>query len=303
MKPSSVSKAILTGVFIATASLLLFNFNDSSEVTSYISKQFADTYKLQRNTSMVATVNQLSGNSANSNSSGGITHMTEEDKKLMQMGNTEMWNLLTSNRYSSRPTASYAAEKSKISAIHNEKSVTIDVQVWDWKDRNDDTNMEKVTGTWTLNVNKELQDLITHVFQDIYDDPSKPVIDLSDNGRGCYVTRGVNNKDSNKPSIHAFGTAIDINPNTTVVYNGLKYTNMQVSDAHVATEDEWKKLPESHKKYQLIYKDCPIVKIFKAYSFAWGGDFTTSRKDAMHFSFIGEQTREESQKMAAQYNK
>ena len=70
MKPSSVSKAVIAGVFIATACLLLFNFNDSSEVTSYISKQYSETYKLQRNISMAATVNQLSNNKQQNNQNG-----------------------------------------------------------------------------------------------------------------------------------------------------------------------------------------------------------------------------------------
>ena len=137
---------------------------------------------------------------------------------------------------------------------------------------------------WVVNV--KLKDILLHIFQDIYNDPSQPIINIADKGMGSWVVRGKLHSDARTISAHALGCCFDINPGTgTYNINGKLYGNGYANAA--MPKSVWYSIPQSHKKYNVIYKDSPIVKIFKSYGFVWGGDWK-SGTDPMHFSFIGD---------------
>ena len=74
-----------------------------------------------------------------------------------------------------------------------------------------------------------------------------------------------------------YGAAVDINP----YEDGNPY-----GSEGPYSKSEWEALPENHLKYQIIYKDSPMVQIAQAYTLNWGGSWTHGTYDIMHFSFV-----------------
>ncbi|MGA1361895.1 MAG: M15 family metallopeptidase [Ilumatobacteraceae bacterium] len=108
------------------------------------------------------------------------------------------------------------------------------------------------------NCHRKVVDAIEGAFRDIVKAGLRDRIDLRNSQRygGCYVARynrlaGL----FGSPSRHAFGAAIDLN--TT--------TNAQGARPRM---------------------DCRIVRIFRRWGFAWGGNFWPA--DGMHFEWVGE---------------
>lgn len=212
--------------------------------------------------------------------------MTAEDIYIINMDDNTAWSYITNGKITEYPSMPYAQIKGTVKEIANENTTNITVNVWYWEDPNDDSNMNKVTVQKTFTVNKNVASLFTHIFADIYADPSQPVINIADSAMGTWVLRGKMHSDYNTVSAHAFGTAIDINPSSGS-YNiaGTWYGNGY--GQQVMTRDIWEQLPECHQKYHVLYDESPIVKIFKAYGFYWGGDWVDT-KDNMHFAYIGD---------------
>lgn len=212
--------------------------------------------------------------------------MTLNDEELIMLSENEAWSLISNGRFNSYPTQPYKTIKNEVAAIQADNTETIKVKVWYWANPKDDTDMSKVTVTKTFAVNSAVAVLFEHAFEDIYNDPSCPIINIADGGMGTWVLRGKNHNDNNTLSAHALGTAIDINPSTGSFYvNGTWYGNAYKQKAMPA--NIWAQLPECHKKYHVLYEDCPIVSIFKSYGFYWGGDWSTGT-DCMHLAFIGD---------------
>ena len=214
--------------------------------------------------------------------------VTADDEKIIMMSETECWKYLTNNIFSSQPQGSWGTHKAALNKLESANKVPLKFKCWVWK--NPDPNskdLTKVESTDTIQVNAKLKDIWEHAFTDIFNDPSQPVWNTSDDGRGCYINRAKRNNPANKPSTHAFGCAVDFNPSTSVTVNGIHSGNGAGTGYHVLTESEWKQLPETQEKYNCIYRGCAVEKIFKSYGFVWGGDWSSYR-DVMHFSFIGE---------------
>ena len=133
---------------------------------------------------------------------------------------------------------------------------TIKVNVWQLNSRN-----QKVSKTVSITVNAALADTVTKIFNEIYQNklhfPIKSV--------GCYNYRTT--ASGARLSEHAFGTAIDINPNENYcVYS----SGSVVGSFYKPYENQYSVVPE-------------IINIFRKYNFYWGGSFG----DYMHFSYFG----------------
>lgn len=215
-----------------------------------------------------------------------VTHRTPQDIYIINLTENDAWNFISNGIYKSYPSTSYAQNAEKLAELKNTNTETITVKCWYWSNPSDNSDMSKTTVTKTFAVNSKLAETFQHIFQDIYDNESKPVINIADAGMGTWVLRGKSHKSSNTMSAHSLGVCIDINPSTGSFYvNGTWYGNAYGQKA--MPYSIWKQLPECHKKYHVIYDGSPIVEIFKAYGFYWGGDWK-SGTDCMHFAYLGD---------------
>lgn len=215
-----------------------------------------------------------------------VGSQTDNDVYLAQLSESDAWTLITGGRINSYPTNSYAYYANLLQDLRNENTETITISAWYWEDPTDDTNFNKITVEKTFAVNSVLADTFRHIFQDIYNDPSQPVINVADRGMGTWVLRGKNHNSSSTMSAHSLGCAIDINPSTGSFFvNGSWYGNGYKQ--RTMSGAMWTLLPECHAKYHVLYDGCPIVEVFKSYGFYWGGDWT-SGTDCMHLSYIGD---------------
>ena len=214
------------------------------------------------------------------------TSFTQEDYHLLMLNDTEAWRLLTNGLFTEYPTIPYGQIKSQIQEVYNSNYCEIEVPIWYWENPSDDTNFKKITKTKKWVVNSAIAETCKHIFSDIYNDPSQPIINIADSAMGTWALRGKMHSDARTVSAHALGASFDINPSTgTFNVNGIVYGNGYGNDP--MPKEVWYSLPQSHKKYNVLYKDCPVVKIFKAYGFYWGGDWN-SGKDCMHLAFLGD---------------
>lgn len=215
-----------------------------------------------------------------------VTNISASNKELILLSDSDAWKLVSNGVFDSYPTQPYAQIKEQVKQVYNENMCMITVRCWYWSNPDDETDMNKTTVTKKFAVNKAVSQLFIDIFNDIYDDPTKPVINVADAGMGTWVLRGKNHSDKNTLSGHSMGTTIDINPSTgSFLINGTWYGN---GYGHKdMPKSVWDQLPECHKKYHVLYIDCPIVQIFKSYGFYWGGDWK-SGTDCMHLSFLGD---------------
>lgn len=252
--------------------------------------------------SFSATPDQIVTISADSLGTGFTTisekpvtsHRDADDIRKALMQENEAWDYVTNGLITSYPTQGLSYWEPYLRKLKQEDTVTITVDVWYWANPNDDTDMTKVAKQKTFAVNARFATTFEHIFADIFADESQPVFNLADTGMGTWVIRGKTS--SNGVSAHALGICIDINPSTGSFFiNGKWYGNGY--GQQVMTADMWSQLPECHNKYHVLYDGCPIVEIFKAYGFYWGGDWDGT-KDAMHIAFVGDGTRGRSRGIA-----
>lgn len=127
----------------------------------------------------------------------------------------------------------------------------------------------KTAGKMTLIVNAALADLYKAVFEEIFAGDEKfPIKD-----GGSYSWR------SNARSEHRWGTAVDLNwdENMECSIDG------EENVTQITTGSFW----EPGENPYSIPADGDVVRAFRKYGFAWGGDAWSKKRDYMHFSYFG----------------
>jgi hypothetical protein len=140
--------------------------------------------------------------------------------------------------------------------------VSIEVPVWTL-----DAKGNKVPQKITLPINKKIAEMVTCIFEDIFNDPEKFPIRVNEIGGFDYR---YDKTGSSKFSEHSHGIAIDINYGDNPKF----YSD----GTHTGRSYEPGKCPYA------ITEDSSIVKIFEKYGWTWGGNFSTN-KDYMHFQW------------------
>lgn len=132
-------------------------------------------------------------------------------------------------------------------------------------------------------VNSKISDDVLEIFKELYsikypierinlidDYNADDELSMSNNNTSCFCYRLISG--TNRPSNHAKGTAIDINP----LYNPF-VTNVRISPQSGAIYAD----RNINCKYQ-ISKNDELYKIFIKHGWSWGGNWSKS-KDYQHF--------------------
>ena len=149
---------------------------------------------------------------------------------------------------------------------------TIEVPVRKWSGSGSNPRTDTKKGTAKIRVNEAIAPLWQAFFEDVYNNAPDFIVDLS---AGCYNYRPKTS--GNGLSAHAYGVACDVN--ASVSGNGY--------NDHSLSKEDWEKLPESQRKYQIVYKGSKVVQIAHKYTLLNGSDWNNPH-DAMHFSFIAD---------------
>lgn len=203
------------------------------------------------------------GNISNANCETVSSNIDDvEVQSLINLSDEEAWQLIIGKSTTSiTPSISQSEMDSRVTTIE------VKVRTYSGNDYETKAATKKIT------VNKAVANLYQAFFNDLYNEAPDFVIDQL----YCYSYR--NRTNGTTLSAHAYGTACDINWDT----KGNGYGD------HVFTKEEWSQL-KSKSKYKVLYKDSPMHNVIKKYTLSWGGDWRTLT-DAMHISFVGDETR------------
>lgn len=150
------------------------------------------------------------------------------------------------------------ASKTHFTSARDAGSYIVEVTVPIWKMR---SNGEKYSSTAYLQVHKLVADEVKLIFEEIFNDPERFPINSVGGARYSDALR------------HAWGCAIDINPNENCY---LHYASGQQVGSH------WKPGEDPYS----ITPDGSVVRAFAKYGWGWGGQGWSSGVDYMHFSIL-----------------
>lgn len=206
-----------------------------------------------------------------SGSGTGISSSVSGDvKEVMAMSDEDAWEALTGGVLSSIPSSKSPDNAAEIEAAVKEQIVDITIPIWGWESSG---SMNRVEKEATIQVNEVLAELWQSFFEDLHEtDKDFVIVDV-----GGFRIDGLGVGQIGFKSGHTYGAAVDINPTQNPYGSGYPYS-----------KSEWEALPETHEKYQIIYEGAPIIEIAHKYTLYWGGEWTGSNRDMMHFSFIAD---------------
>ena len=215
--------------------------------------------------------NKLSNSNCTSSSSGNIdTNITNASvAEIVKWDQSTAWNNLIGT-----PSNEFAPYLSQSFTDTRMTSIDVPMRKWTGSGSNPRKDTSKVMQNITINA--ALAPLWKAFYEDVYENAPDFVIGTYD---GCYFYKIRTSGGS--LSAHSYGAACDLNANTSG--NGYGETPL--------TESQWKSLPDTREKYQVVYKGSKVIQIAHKYTLANGSDWDGGGHDAMHFSFIADNNR------------
>ena len=241
---------------------------------------------------LAGSVIYLSGNTSTSSYNNVVSstetnstvdvNMSADVKKMINMSDKELWLLASNGRFKSYDEANNAlkASPTKEKEFWNKLKKDIKVKVWRWADKSYKKKKEEEI---SLTVNKNLAEYWKAFLTEWHNLPEKYV--LSSTGSTFDIRIKINKSGSNNYSGHSFGGAIDINP----MIDGMGSTVPGFGSGI-----PWKTsngLKEPYKSCCCTF-DNSWNKLVKKYKLDWGGYFSATVLDPMHFSIIGDRPKD-----------
>ena len=252
--------------------------------------QFLESYTQVTGDTSLAIKRGLSEEDAEIIASGGTTQNSGDPttnganynptvsasvQEIINMSESQVWQLISEGKYSSYDEANKAAQANKTTEekFWSGMLVQVEVPIWKWSDS---SKTSKVSSTTKIQVNKHLSEYYKSFMTDLYNAPEQYVILIV--GGYNFRTKNTASGPSKNYSGHSFGATLDINWNSDGM--GLKDTPYK----------------ESSLSEPLKSEVCSVgsnwYNIAKKYDLDWGGNWSQKSLDPMHFSLVGDNKKD-----------
>lgn len=252
--------------------------------------QFLESYTQATGDKSLAIKRGLSEEDAEIIASGGTTQnggdpatnganynptVSASVQEIINMSESQVWQLISEGKYSSYDEANKAAQANKTTEekFWSGMLVQVEVPIWKWSDS---SKTSKVSSTTKIQVNKHLSEYYKSFMTDLYNAPEQYVILIV--GGYNFRTKNTASGPSKNYSGHSFGATLDINWNSDGM--GLKDTPYKESSLSEPLKSE------------VCSAGSNWYNIAKKYDLDWGGNWSQKSLDPMHFSLVGDNKKD-----------
>lgn len=252
--------------------------------------QFLESYTQVTGDTSLAIKRGLSEEDAEIIASGGTTQNSGDPatnganynptvsasvQEIINMSESQVWQLISEGKYSSYDEANKAAQANKTTEekFWSSMLVQVEVPIWKWSDS---SKTSKVSSTTKIQVNKHLSEYYKSFMTDLYNAPEQYVILIV--GGYNFRTKNTASGPSKNYSGHSFGATLDINWNSDGMgLNDTPYKESSLSEP---------------LKSEVCSAGSNWYNIAKKYDLDWGGNWSQKSLDPMHFSLVGDNKKD-----------
>lgn len=252
--------------------------------------QFLESYTQATGDTSLAIKRGLSEEDAEIIASGGTTQNSGDPatnganynptvsasvQEIINMSESQVWQLISEGKYSSYDEANKAAQANKTTEekFWSGMLVQVEVPIWKWSDS---SKTSKVSSTTKIQVNKHLSEYYKSFMTDLYNAPEQYVILVV--GGYNFRTKNTASGLSKNYSGHSFGATLDINWNS----DGMGLKDIPYKESSLSEP----------LKSEVCSAGSNWYNIAKKYDLDWGGNWSQKSLDPMHFSLVGDNKKD-----------
>lgn len=252
--------------------------------------QFLESYTQVTGDTSLAIKRGLSEEDAEIIASGGTTQNSGDPttnganynptvsasvQEIINMSESQVWQLISEGKYSSYDEANKAAQANKTTEekFWSGMLVQVEVPIWKWSDS---SKTSKVSSTTKIQVNKHLSEYYKSFMTDLYNAPEQYVILIV--GGYNFRTKNTASGPSKNYSGHSFGATLDINWNS----DGMGLKDIPYKESSLSEP----------LKSEVCSAGSNWYNIAKKYDLDWGGNWSQKSLDPMHFSLVGDNKKD-----------
>lgn len=252
--------------------------------------QFLESYTQATGDTSLAIKRGLSEEDAEIIASGGTTQNSGDPatnganynptvsasvQEIINMSESQVWQLISEGKYSSYDEANKAAQANKTTEekFWSGMLVQVEVPIWKWSDS---SKTSKVSSTTKIQVNKHLSEYYKSFMTDLYNAPEQYVILIV--GGYNFRTKNTASGPSKNYSGHSFGATLDINWNS----DGMGLKDIPYKESSLSEP----------LKSEVCSAGSNWYNIAKKYDLDWGGNWSQKSLDPMHFSLVGDNKKD-----------